>query len=88
MATTSNLFMYSLTLKPSTAITQAVAGHFTGTKQQQVLTASQGRLTLYSVSKSGRCTEWLSHEVFGIIRQVSVFRLGGSHKGKLIHDHI
>jgi splicing factor 3B subunit 3 len=34
MATTSNMFLYSLTIQQPTAITQAIVGQFSGTKEQ------------------------------------------------------
>ncbi|KAF4946522.1 hypothetical protein FGADI_11160 [Fusarium gaditjirri] len=47
MAATSNLFLYSLSLHPPTAISQAIVGQFSGTKEQQILTVSGSTLTLH-----------------------------------------
>ncbi len=82
MATTSSMFMYSLTIQPPTAVTQAVLGQFAGTKEQQIVTASGSRLTLLRPDAThGNLTTLLSHDVFGIIRSLAVFRLAGSTKG-------
>jgi splicing factor 3B subunit 3 len=77
------MFMYSLTLQPPTAITQAILGQFAGTKEQQIVTASGSRLTLHRPDPSqGKIITALSHDVFGIIRAIAAFRLAGSNKGK------
>lgn len=79
------MFMYSLTLQPPTAITQAIVGQFAGTKEQQIITASGSRLTLHRPDPSqGKIITTLSHDVFGIIRAIAAFRLAGSTKGKLL----
>lgn len=83
MATTSNMFLYSLTVKPPTTITTAVLGQFSGTKEQQIVTASGSRLTLLKPDPSlGKVLTLLSHDVFGIIRAISAFRQAGSAKGE------
>ncbi|RQM08157.1 hypothetical protein DH86_00000604 [Scytalidium sp. 3C] len=85
MATTSSMFMYSLTLTPPTAITQAILGQFAGTKEQQIVTASGSRLTLHRPDPSqGKILPVLSHDVFGIIRGIAAFRLAGSSKDYII----
>ncbi|KAI0134679.1 CPSF A subunit region-domain-containing protein [Xylariales sp. AK1849] len=67
MATTSNMFLYSLT--------------FSGTKEQQILTASGSRLTLLRPDANlGQVITIVSHDVFSIIRSVVSFRLAGSTK--------
>ncbi|KAF2104355.1 pre-mRNA-splicing factor rse1 [Rhizodiscina lignyota] len=81
MATTSSMFMYSLTIKPPTAITQAVQGQFSGTKEQQLITACGSYLTLYRPGSTlGSFNPALSRNVFGIIRTLSAFRLSGTAK--------
>jgi len=75
--------MYNLTLRPSSAVTQAILGQFAGTKEQQILTAQGSRLVLYRPDVSaGKVLPIVSHDVFGIIRSLAVFRLAGSNKGK------
>lgn len=85
MATTSNMFLYSLTIQPPTTVTQAIVGQFSGTKEQQIITASASRLLLLRPDPSqGKVITVLSHDVFGIIRSIAAFRLAGSNKGKLL----
>jgi splicing factor 3B subunit 3 len=82
MATTSNMFLYSLTIQPPTHTTQAVLGQFSGTKEQHVMTASGSRLTLLRPDPSqGKVVTILSHDIFGVIRSMAAFRLAGSNKG-------
>jgi splicing factor 3B subunit 3 len=83
MATTSNMFLYSLTIQPPTSVTQAILGQFSGTKEQQIVTASGSRLTLLRPDPSlGKVITLVTHDVFGIIRAIASFRLAGSNKGK------
>ncbi|CCC10625.1 hypothetical protein SMACR_08834 [Sordaria macrospora] len=85
MATTSNMFLYSLTIQPPTAVTQALLGQFSGTKEQQILTASGSRLTLLQPDpRQGKVNTLLSHDIFGIVRAIASFRLAGSHKDYII----
>ena len=86
MATTSNMFLYSLTIQPPTSMTQAILGQFSGTKEQQIITASGSRLTLLRPDPSqAKVITLLSHDIFGIIRSIAAFRLAGSSKGKFAH---
>ncbi|KOS18324.1 Pre-mRNA-splicing factor rse1 [Escovopsis weberi] len=85
MATTSNMFLYSLTIQPPTNVVQAVLGQFAGTKEQLIVTAAGSRLTLLRPDPSqGKVLALLSHDVFGIIRSLAPFRLAGSNKDYLI----
>ena len=82
MATTSNMFLYSLTIQPPTHVTEAVVGQFAGTKEQQIVTASGSRLVLLRPDPTqGKVVTLLSHDIFGIIRSMAAFRLAGSNKG-------
>ncbi len=82
MAATSNIFLYSLTIQSPTIITQAILGQFSGTKEQQIITASGSRLTLLRPDPThGKVVTLVSHEIFGIIRCLASFRLAGSNKG-------
>lgn len=86
--TTSNMFLYSLTLQPPTNINQALLGQFSGTKEQQILTASGSRLSLLRPDPSqGKVITLLTHDVFGIIRSIAAFRLAGSNKGMYCFKH-
>ncbi|ROW17517.1 hypothetical protein VPNG_00937 [Cytospora leucostoma] len=85
MATTSNMFLYSLTIQPPTSVTQAILGQFSGTKEQQIIAASGSRLSLLRPDPAqGKVITLLSHEVFGIIRAIAAFRLAGSNKDYII----
>lgn len=85
MATTSNMFLYSLTIQPPTNVVQAVLGQFAGTKEQLIITASGSMLTLLRPDPTqGKVTTVLAHDVFGIIRSMAAFRLAGSNKGACI----
>lgn len=82
MATTSSMFMYSLTIQPPSSITQAILGQFAGTKEQQIITASGSQLTLHRPDPTqGKISTVLAQDVFGIIRTIAPFRLAGSTKG-------
>lgn len=82
MATTSHMFMYSLTIQPPTAVTQAILGQFAGTREQQIVTASGSKLTIHRPDPTqGKITPIFSQDVFGIIRSLAAFRLAGSSKG-------
>ena len=88
MATTSSMFMYSLTIQPPTSVTQAILGQFAGTREQQIVTASGSRLTIHRPDPTqGKITTLLSQDVFGIIRTLAAFRLAGSNKGMLFLIH-
>ncbi|KAJ4095506.1 pre-mRNA-splicing factor rse1 [Fusarium oxysporum] len=81
MATTSNMFLYSLTVQPPTNVTQAVLGQFAGTREQLIITAAGSQLSLLRPDPSqGKVITLLSHDVFGIIRSLAAFRLAGSNK--------
>jgi len=85
MAATSNMFMYSLTIKPPSAINQAILGQFMGTKEQQIATSCGSRITLHrSDPNEGTLVPLHTHDFFGIIRQMATFRLAGSIKGEFL----
>lgn len=86
MATTSSMFMYALTIQPSSSISQAILGQFAGTKEQQIVTGSGSRLTMLRPdAQQGKVSTILSQDVFGIIRTLAAFRLAGSNKGMIRH---
>ncbi|CAG8271400.1 unnamed protein product [Penicillium salamii] len=85
MATTSHMFMYSLTVQQPTAITQAILGQFTGSKEQQIITASGSSLTIHRpIPAQGKITPIFSTNVFGIIRSLASFRLAGGSKDYVV----
>ncbi|KAJ6446550.1 splicing factor 3B subunit 3 [Purpureocillium lavendulum] len=80
MATTSNMFLYSLTIQPPTNVVQAVLGQFGGSREQLIVTASGSRLTLLRPDANlGKVHTVLSHDVFGIIRSLAPFRTPSTH---------
>jgi splicing factor 3B subunit 3 len=79
------MFMYSLTIQPPTAITQAILGQFAGTKEQQIVTASGSKLTIHRPDPTqGKVIPLYTQDVFGIIRTLAAFRLAGSSKGMFL----
>ncbi|KFY96600.1 hypothetical protein V500_02391 [Pseudogymnoascus sp. VKM F-4518 (FW-2643)] len=85
MATTSSMFLYSLTIQPPTVITQAIIGQFSGTKEQQIITASGSCLSILRPDPGlGKVIRLVSHDIFGIIRSIASFRLAGSTKDYII----
>ncbi|KAL1861595.1 hypothetical protein VTK73DRAFT_7003 [Phialemonium thermophilum] len=85
MATTSSMFLYSLSIQTPTAITQSITGQFAGTKEQLILTVSGSRLALLRPDPTlGRVLKIASHDTFSIIRSIASFRLAGSSKDYII----
>ncbi|KAL2196382.1 CPSF A subunit region-domain-containing protein [Corynascus similis CBS 632.67] len=85
MAATSNMFLYSLTIQPPTAITQAIVGLYSGTKEQQILAASGSRLTLLRQDANlGKISPIITQDLFDIIRSIAAFRLAGSSKDYIL----
>lgn len=76
------MFLYNLTLQPSTAINVAVVGHFSGTKQQEIVISRITRLELIRADpNSGKLQTLLAYDIFGMIRSLTPFRLTGGSKG-------
>ncbi|KAF2197785.1 hypothetical protein GQ43DRAFT_483846 [Delitschia confertaspora ATCC 74209] len=86
MTSFSTLSMYALTLQPPSDTQQAIVGEFTGVKgHQQILVANGSRLTLYEVTRLERVLKEIhTHDVFGIIRGLALFRLAGASKDCII----
>ena len=83
MAATSNMFFYSLTVAPPSAVTTSIVGQFIGGKEQQVLTAHGSTLSLYRpLAEQGKLEKVLSHDTFSIVRKLAAFRLAGMSKGE------
>ncbi|KAG2230019.1 hypothetical protein INT48_003065 [Thamnidium elegans] len=79
------MFLYNITLNPTTAINQAIYGNFSGTKQQEIIVARQTRLELLRPDAStGKVHTILSHECFGLIRSLAPFRLTGGSKDYVV----
>ncbi|CAG8439417.1 6787_t:CDS:10 [Acaulospora morrowiae] len=79
------MFLYNLTLQPPTSINVAIVGHFSGTKQQEIVVSRVTRLELLKADpNSGKLQTLLTHDVFGIIRSLTPFRLTGGSKDYII----
>ncbi|KAG8623189.1 hypothetical protein KVT40_008165 [Elsinoe batatas] len=87
MSVTSSMFMYSLTLQPPSMITQAVVGTFNAEKpkEQQIVTIQGDRLLISTVDKkTGDFKTLLTHNTFGILRQLATCRIPGTPSDLLI----
>lgn len=85
MATTSNMFLYSLTIQPPSHVVQAVLGQFGNNKEQLIATAAGSQLTLLRPEAAlGKIQTVLTHNVFGIIRSLAACRVTGSAKGEFV----
>jgi len=81
----SGMHLYSLTLQPSSAITQAVVGQFSGKKIQEVLAARGSRLELFRPDIDNQSIgSVLSQDTFSTIRSIVPFRLTGQRKDFVI----
>ncbi|KAI8373001.1 CPSF A subunit region-domain-containing protein [Radiomyces spectabilis] len=79
------MYLYNLTLNPSSAINQAIHGNFSGTKQQELIVARQTRLELLRPDpNTGKVHTILSHEMFGLVRTIAPFRLTGASKDYVV----
>lgn len=77
------MYLYNVTINPTTAVNQAIHGNFSGTRQQEIVVAKQTRIELLRPDPtSGKVHTVLSHECFGLIRTLAPFRLTGGNKGK------
>ncbi|KAH0353112.1 putative splicing factor 3B subunit 3, partial [Aureobasidium melanogenum] len=87
MSITSNMSMYSLTLQPAGAITHAIVGNFVASrpKEQQVVLAQGERLSLLTIDKdTDQVRTILSHNAFGILRNLSSCRVPGTPRDLII----
>ncbi|KAJ3195275.1 Splicing factor 3B subunit 3 [Irineochytrium annulatum] len=68
--------------KTPTCINQLAIGNFSGTRAQEIIVARSSVLELLKVdSATGKIHTILSHDVFGVIRCITPFRLTGASKG-------
>ncbi|KAI0916430.1 pre-mRNA-splicing factor rse1 [Taiwanofungus camphoratus] len=75
------MHLYNLTLQPPTAITHAVAGNFSGSRQQEIIASRGTRLELLRPDvQSGKVSTVVASDVFGSIRSLAAFRLTGGTK--------
>lgn len=84
------MYLYNLTLKQASAISQAVVGQFTGKREDYKkgffeLAVAKGKILeiLRPDEQTGRLQSVISVNVFGIIRSIAAFRLTGSPKDYL-----
>lgn len=84
MATTSNMFMYSITMQQPALVTHAVIGHFYGrSRDQQIVLAQGSHLNMHHLDdESGQLELRMSSNCFGIIRQLAVTRVAGAKEGR------
>ncbi|KAG0308305.1 Splicing factor 3B subunit 3 [Dissophora globulifera] len=79
------MFMYNLTLQAPNAINQAILGNFSGTRQQELIVSHISRIELLRPdTTTGKVHSILSHDVFGVIRSLAVFRLTGASKDYIV----
>ena len=77
------MHLYNLTLQPATAVTHAIVGNFSGTRQQEIIVSRGTRLELLRPdSSTGKVFTVLANDVFGSIRSLAAFRLTGATKGE------
>ncbi|CCL98671.1 uncharacterized protein FIBRA_00673 [Fibroporia radiculosa] len=75
------MHLYNLTLQPPTAITHAIAGNFSGSRQQEIIVSRGTRLELLRPDvQSGKVSTVIASDVFGSIRSLAAFRLTGGTK--------
>ncbi|KAI9006019.1 CPSF A subunit region-domain-containing protein [Gaertneriomyces semiglobifer] len=79
------MHLYNLSLSAPTAITAAVLGNFSGTKQQEVLVARDTWLELLRPDHTtGKVESLVETCVFGVIRSLKAFRLTGGSKDYIV----
>ncbi|GAA6042770.1 hypothetical protein JCM8097_007468 [Rhodosporidiobolus ruineniae] len=78
--------LYNYSLLPSSSITAACVGQFSGTKQQEICVARGGtRIELLRTDAStGKLESIVEADVFGQIRSITAFKLTGGAKDYLI----
>jgi splicing factor 3B subunit 3 len=72
------MYLYHLTVKGNTAITQAICGNFSGAKVQEICVAKGNLLELLKPDENGKLQSLLEVEIFGSIRSIVPFRLTGN----------
>jgi splicing factor 3B subunit 3 len=78
------MYLYNLTIQPSTGIVQAVYGNFSAPKAQEIVVTRGKILELLRPDENGKIQSVLSVEIFGQVRTISAFRLTGGSKDYLI----
>ncbi|XP_004345726.1 splicing factor 3B subunit 3 [Capsaspora owczarzaki ATCC 30864] len=79
------MHLYSLTLQRASAITCAVHGNFSGTKQQEIAVGRGSVLELLALDQaSAKVKTIASINIFGVVRCLTAFRLTGASKDYLV----
>ncbi|PVV05044.1 hypothetical protein BB560_000437 [Smittium megazygosporum] len=79
------MHLYNLELQSPTAIENAVIGHFSGKREQELLLGKNDRLEIWKLDqKSGKLACIHSENLFGKIRTAIPFRLTGGTKDYII----
>ncbi|KAH7108281.1 CPSF A subunit region-domain-containing protein [Auriculariales sp. MPI-PUGE-AT-0066] len=75
------MHLYNLTLQAASASPQAIVGNFSGQRHQEIIVSRGTRLELLKPDPAtGKLASVLTHDVFGSIRSLAVFRLTGGVK--------
>lgn len=78
------MHLYNLTLQPTSSVTQAIVGNFSGARQQEIILSYGTRLELLRPDpQTGKVSTVIATDVFGSIRSLVAFRLTGGTKGEL-----
>lgn len=80
------MHLLNYSLLPSSSITLACVGQFSGTKQQEIC-VSRGatRIELLRTDpQTGKLESLKEHEVFGTVRSLAPFKLTGGTKGEFV----
>lgn len=82
------MHLLNYSLLPSSAITCAAVGQYSGTKQQEICVARGGtRIELLRTdAQTGKLESIVEAEVFGTIRSLTAFKLTGGIKGEQINS--
>ncbi|KAI0372221.1 hypothetical protein BV20DRAFT_1112140 [Pilatotrama ljubarskyi] len=83
------MHLYNLTVQPPTAITDAIVGNFSGTRQQEIVVSRGTRLELLRLdAQTGKLSIVVASDVFGSRRSLNAFRLTGGSKNKYISGSV
>jgi splicing factor 3B subunit 3 len=79
------MHLYNLTLQKATAVTCAIHGNFSGTKQQEIV-VSRGKIIeiLRHDPNTGKVYTLLSEDTFSIVRCLLPVRLTGGNKDYIV----
>ncbi|KAJ7485181.1 CPSF A subunit region-domain-containing protein [Mycena galericulata] len=79
------MHLYNLTVKRADAVVQALAGNFSGTRQQELLISHGTALEILRLDvHTEKLSSIVSADVFGSIRSLASFRLPGNTKDYIV----